>query len=362
MESKKFFIKIERYVLYLNFLFAALLLLSYLSGVISPEKCWPLAFLGLIYLMLLYANIIFVVYWAIRLKRFFFISFVCILLGFNVLLNNIGINFFYPSTSHAGHLRVMTYNVHVFETTDNVPSYKEIPPLIDSIQPDILGVEECYSAPRFPSGYVLKNILHTTHFYFEPFKITPYDSTGLALFSKYPIINKGIIRLSRDNNDNQGIYIDVKYQFKIIRVYCFHLKSLQFDPVDYNNLDKFSQRGKISLYNLKEILWKLKVAFMVRAQQVDLIRREASKCPYPYIFIGDFNDTPSSYAFSQMSKGMKNAFRERGSGIAKTVDEGFASFQIDYILTTPQFNILNYEIVRKSISDHYPVYSDVALN
>lgn len=78
--------------------------------------------------------------------------------------------------------------------------------------------------------------------------------------------------------------------------------------------------------------------------------------------MGDFNDTPSSYAFNQMATGMKNAFREKGNGIAKTFNGGFASFQIDFILLSRQFNVLNYKIIRKTISDHYPVSADVALN
>ena len=95
---------------------------------------------------------------------------------------------------------------------------------------------------------------------------------------------------------------------------------------------------------------------------MDLIREHAGHCPYPYVFIGDFNDTPSSYAFNQMAIGMKDAFREKGTGIGKTFTGSFAGFQIDYILVSKQFNISDYKIIRKVISDHYPVISTVSLN
>jgi endonuclease/exonuclease/phosphatase family metal-dependent hydrolase len=365
MKLKSLLIKLERFFLYVNFFFSALLLLSYLAAVISPGKFWPLAFLGLIYLTLLYINLFFVVYWAVRLKKYFFISTLSILLGYNVLLNSIGFNVAHisQSSSTSDSLKLMTYNVHTFQGMDERPAYKRILKLIDLNQPGIIGFEEFYTQhSRFGICDSIKNVLHSNQFYFEPFKASEVDSTGLALFSKYPIIHRGIIRLSNEQNDNQGIYIDVKYQSQVVRIYCFHLKSLQLDLQDDYSLDKFSHRGVIGLSRLKEILKKLKAAFIIRGQQVNQIRQQVAMCPYPYVFMGDFNDTPGSYAFSKMSAGMKNAFREKGTGIGNTYKGGFASFQIDYILASRQFHIIDYQIIRKAISDHYPVCSTIGLN
>jgi len=368
MRFKKLFLKLEKPFFFVNIFFAALLLCSYLSALINPQKFWPLAFLGLVYLHLLIINLIFCVYWICCLKRFFFISFASILIGFNVLLNTIEFNAhpkILPSAPDAP-LKLMTYNVHAFMNLDlpaNLPAFQPILKLINLNQPDVIGFEEFYSnCSRFRICDSLKAVLHTSQFYFEPFLKTKYDSTGLALFSKYPIVHRGIIRLSNEQNDNQGIYIDIKYKSQILRIYSFHLKSLELAPQDYYYLENFTHKGVFSYYGLKRILYKLKEGFIIRAQQVKLIRQHASKCTYPYIFMGDFNDTPSSYAFNQMATGMKNAFREKGNGIAKTFNGGFASFQIDFILLSRQFNVLNYKIIRKTISDHYPVSADVALN
>ena len=127
-------------------------------------------------------------------------------------------------------------------------------------------------------------------------------------------------------------------------------------------MNRFSHEGIISLRGLRRIILKLKGGFIERGLQVALIRQHASKCPYPYILMGDFNDTPSSYAFNQMEIGMNNTFREKGTGVGKTFNGGFASFQIDYILSSKQFHVLDYHIIHKLISDHYPVLSEVALN
>jgi endonuclease/exonuclease/phosphatase family metal-dependent hydrolase len=257
----------------------------------------------------------------------------------------------------------MTYNVHNFQNTFNSSAHVPILQLINLNQPDVIGFEEFNLKPSlFKVCDSLKKILHTDQFYFEPFIKTQYDSTGLALFSKYSIIHHGIIRLSNERNENQAIYIDIKYKSTIVRVYTFHLQSLKLKEQDYNNLNGFSHEGIISLRGLRRIISKLKGGFIEREKQVELIRQHASKCPYPYVFMGDFNDTPSSYAFNQMAIGMNNAFRNSGTGVGKTFNGGFASFQIDYILVSKQFHVLDYQIIHKVISDHYPVMSDVALN
>ena len=362
MKFKSFLVKFDKYFLYLNILFAVLLLLSYLSAVISPGVFWPLAFLGLGYSILLFINLIFIVYWVIRRRKYVLISTIGILVGYNVLLNSVGFNFFQAAVP-ANHLKLMTYNVHVFKNMEEIPAYRQILKVVNSSQPDIIAFQEYYTQySRFAIRDSLTHLFHSDQFHFVPFKISPYDSTGLALYSKYPIVNKGIVRLSDEQNDNQGIFIDVNYHSRIIRVYCLHLKSLQLDPVESYNLDKAASGKVIGFSRLRGILRKLKDAFIVREHQVEIIRRQTAKCPYPYIFMGDFNDTPGSYAFNKISAGMKNAFREKGVGIGKTYNGGFASFQIDFILASPQFSILNYGIVHKSISDHYPVYSDVALH
>ena len=182
------------------------------------------------------------------------------------------------------------------------------------------------------------------------------------MFSKYLIIQRGVVGLSNEISENQAIYIDIKYKSQTIRVYDFHLHSLKLNPDDYFVLSHFYKPNAMNLAGLRKIFTKLRTAFIIRGKQVDMIRQHAAKCPYPYIFMGDFNDTPSSYAFSQLAIGMKNAFRERGAGVAKTFDGGFASFQIDFILLSRQFHVFNYQIVHKRISDHFPVCSEVGLN
>ncbi|MDQ6815121.1 MAG: endonuclease/exonuclease/phosphatase, partial [Bacteroidota bacterium] len=112
-----------------------------------------------------------------------------------------------------------------------------------------------------------------------------------------------------------------------------------------------------------EFLFKVKnkfsVAFKNRSEQVKILKKHTQSCPYPYIVAGDFNDTPSSFAVGYMMRGLKNAFREKGRGYTVTFNGGLPDFQIDYVMVNSFFKILNYHVVRKQLSDHYPVVVDL---
>lgn len=358
----------DRVMLWLNYGLCGALLISYLAPVVNPATCWPVAFFGLAYPPLLLANIIIIVYWLLRKSKWALLSLVCILIGWNVLNNNIG--FRLPQTKvgrpDTGTIRIMNYNVHDFKKygADNDISTKhEILSIIEHEQPDIIGFEEFYTRKKGQYALLdsLKRILKTDQCYFNPFLGNEQDGLGMALFSRYPIIDTGLIWLSEKSNLNQCIYVDIKKQASIFRVYIIHLQSIRFDPEDYKYLDGISKKGKADMLSSRRIGGKLKRAFIKRSQQVALIKKHLATCPYPYIITGDFNDTPSSFAVSQMEDGLKNAFREKGAGLGRTYNGDFPNYQIDYILTSKRFDVLTYGVIRKKLSDHYPVYSDLRL-
>jgi endonuclease/exonuclease/phosphatase family metal-dependent hydrolase len=157
------------------------------------------------------------------------------------------------------------------------------------------------------------------------------------------------------------LYVDVKKGKKTFRLYSVHLQSIRFEAEDYRYLSGLSHQGKTDINSTKRLGSKLKMAFIKRSKQVYKIKADAAACPYPYIISGDFNDTPTSFAVNQMSKGLKNAFCEKGSGFGRTYNGDFPNYQIDYIMASPQFDVLDYHITEKKLSDHYPVCSDLVL-
>jgi endonuclease/exonuclease/phosphatase family metal-dependent hydrolase len=188
------------------------------------------------------------------------------------------------------------------------------------------------------------------------------EAIGLAIFSRFPITAHGIVPFADKIGENACLYIDVKNGEKQFRIYNVHLQSIRFDPEDYKYLNSIAkQDGKGEGSSARRLGSKLKAAFEKRADQVAKVKAHAAQCPYPYIIAGDFNDTPASYAVNQMAKGLKNAFREDGTGFGRTYNGDFPNYQIDYIMASPQFDISNYQIVTKKLSDHYPVRADLIL-
>lgn len=358
----------DQLILWINYILAAAILVSYLAPVVDPRTVWIIAFFGLAYPPLLLINVILIVYWLFRKSKWALLSLVCILIGWKVLNSNIG--FRLPSSNSlapdSSRLRIMNYNVHDFKkygSRNDISTKHEILDIIAHQQPDVICFEEFFSQKRGQYNMVdsIKKILNTNHYYFMPFDANTTEGIGMAVFSKYPIIKKDVIWLTGYQNVNQCLFADINKHGRIFRVYALHLQSIHFEAEDYKYLNGITKKGAADINSSRRIGSKLKHAFLKRSEQVALIKKQMAQCPYPYLVAGDFNDTPSSFAVNQMAKGLKNAFCEKGAGLGRTYNGDFPNYQIDYIMASKAFDVLTYDVVRKKLSDHYPVYSDVRL-
>ena len=357
-------------LLILNSIALIFIFLAYLATVINPSNFWYISYFGLAYPFVLVINLIFVLIWIFRRKWYFLLSIVGILVGYKPLMRTFNFNtssqnkFIKDSTS----IKLMTYNTGVFINKNSVPREvikSDILRLIADEQPDILGIEEFYTRPKgiFNTTDSILKILKTKHFHYPSYSSTDFESNGIALFSKLPIINKGTI-VFYDNSGNRCQWIDVKKNDAIFRVYAVHFASIRFQPEDYEFIDEVKKDldTKSDVKSTKRIIKRLKIAFEKRGQQVIQMKADMAKCKIPYIVMGDFNDTPCSYTLAQMTEGMKNGFEEKGSGLAVTYNGDFPNFQIDYILASNQFDFQGYKIIKKDYSDHYPIRCNVKLN
>ncbi|WP_454803522.1 endonuclease/exonuclease/phosphatase family protein [Mucilaginibacter phyllosphaerae] len=367
-DKKKKLPIIDKVFLWINFLLCLGLLLGYLAPFTDPRKFWPVAFFGLAYPPLLLANVIIMLYWLLRRSWFIGLSLITIIIGWGTLQNNIGIRL--PAgasqTQPQRQLKVMTYNVHSFKkygAKNDKSTRHDILDLIGQEQPDIIGIQEFYTRKKGVYDMIdsIKKTMRASHYYFEPMMASSIESVGMAIFSKYPIKSYGLLQLSPKGNGNQCVYVDVEKDGGMFRMYSVHLQSIAFEPQDYQYLDKLSSKGKTDIGATKRVGWKLKIAFQKRAEQVFLIKDHAKSCPYPYLISGDFNDTPSSFAVNQMSKGLKNTFREKGAGLGRTYNGAFPNYQIDYVMASPQFTVWDYKIIEKKLSDHYPLSTVLVL-
>ena len=96
--------------------------------------------------------------------------------------------------------------------------------------------------------------------------------------------------------------------------------------------------------------------YRIRAGQVVKVKEALSELDVDgSIICGDFNDTPISYVYAQMRRGMKDAFASTGFGPGITYHEDFFWFRIDNIMHSPNLKSYRAKVDKVPYSDHYPL-------
>ena len=338
-----------------------------LAGNSDPRQHIFLAFMGLAYPFFLLASVIMLLWWFLRKRWVLSIVIgVVICAGWHTLIATFGLfgKVGSDTKEEAGLVRMMTYNVHNFKPYGEEITEEVKAKMLDVVRkqnPDIICFQEFYTRYKGPYDTVdsLRRLLNTEHYYFQPTMKSQSEAIGLAIFSKYPIKDKGNI-IFEEKAGNESIYLDLDVNGKTIRVYNVHLQSISFDKEDYTYLEKVKEMDP-QMNPSKRILRMLRSAFKKRSTQVDLMKAHMKTCNVPYIIAGDFNDTPASYAVTKMTDSLNNAFIEQGRGLGRTYNGKFPNFQIDYIATTKDFEVTNYHIIEAKLSDHFPVRSDLRI-
>jgi endonuclease/exonuclease/phosphatase family metal-dependent hydrolase len=353
-----------RFVLWLNYIAIACLLLSYLAPYVSPRVFWPMAFFGIAYPVLLLINLLFVAYWLIRWRMRFLYSFCVVLLGIQIL--NGYVQFNPQSKADAGKnskykLKVMSFNTKLFDLynwTHNLETRSKIFDLLKMESPDIICMQEFYNSDKgtFRNLDTLVKLQKAKYSHCEyTVTLRKTDHWGMATFSSYPIVNRGHIDFNVSGN-NSCIYTDIKIGEDTLRVYNMHLQSMHFSNSDYKFMEEFFDTKDVNeLEGSRTILRRLKWAFRRRAGQADIISEHVRNCRYPVLLCGDFNDTPASYTYHTLSRGLKDAFLESGNGFGRTYYGKFPSFRIDYILHNASIPAWDFRTIVTDLSDHYPI-------
>jgi endonuclease/exonuclease/phosphatase family metal-dependent hydrolase len=208
--------------------------------------------------------------------------------------------------------------------------------------------------------YIKKN-LHYPYSYFSQDDDGFPHLTGSIIFSKYPIIDSGIIRYPRPTLPDALIHADIKVNDDTVRVYTTHLQSLQFGRNDYEKIEQIKGVEDSLISNSRTIFSKLKRAIINRSLQAYIIGEVLDDSPYPLLFCADLNDVPNSYTYSTVRGSMQDAFLKKGGGIGRTFSALSPTLRIDYIFAGHDFKIKQFKRIIRDYSDHYMLVSDIAL-
>lgn len=340
---------------------------------ISPEKIWFPAFLGLAYPYFLLINVMFMLGWLLLRKKEFLISLITIILGWSTFSNYLSMHPFrllkkeyYENLAReqratSQQLKLVSFNVHGFQSfyrKDHSSSRKEILAFLRDEDPDMLCLQEFYSfnLPGYRESDFYDKLNHLPFRHIDYVDSRHATGLGIASFSRYPILSTGRIPLEKSNNI--CIYSNILVDQDTFRIYNCHLQSVNLDSEDYHILDSLKFRyDDQQIAEIKDISNRLRYAFIKRAAQANLVAAHVAACPYPAIICGDFNDTPVSYTYRTIRNGLQDAFSECGWGLGRTYHGEFPSFRIDYTLHSKSMETLFYSRGKITVSDHFPIIS-----
>ena len=170
-----------------------------------------------------------------------------------------------------------------------------------------------------------------------------------AIFSKYPI--KQIKLISFPNSSNLTHRFEVDFKGSLISIYNVHLQSFKVVP-SLRTVKNEDSKSLISNINRKVLM---------QSSQVDILLADLATHKNPTLIMGDFNNTQYSNIYRSLSKGFKDTYIEAGAGFGRTYSLKGLPMRIDYILASPQFEVLSHTNYDVDYSDHYPVKATLLL-
>lgn len=156
-----------------------------------------------------------------------------------------------------------------------------------------------------------------------PYKVTngrEDENLNVSIFSKYPVSNVKTWYFT--NTYNKMMQADINQEGIIFRLFNVHFQTTSSG----GTLDNCIRRYR----------------------QSKLLLSEIKKSPYPVIVCGDFNDIQISYTILNLLTKLKDISLSSKSSYQKLGN----LFKIDYILASPQYKKIHYELISTLWSDH----------
>ncbi|MCM5663937.1 endonuclease/exonuclease/phosphatase family protein [Galbibacter mesophilus] len=331
---------IDKGIFLVNTVFAFLLLLSLLVPYI-PIKSFPrIAIFSLATPILIILNILFLIYWLLKLKRPFWLSFLVLLIGYQQVFSLYKFSGTENVVSEST-IKVMTYNVRVFDVYEWIGRkgvFDDIKNMVEEEAPDVLCFQEFY--------HTKENKFNDFQYQFIKYKT---KETGQAIFSKYPIVNKG--SLNFPNSGNNAIFADIVKDNDTIRVYNLHMQSFHINPQD----------EEITQENSGKIARRMGAVFSKQQIQTDIFVSHKEESPYRTITCGDLNNNQFSAIYDQIKGSDIDTFEEQGSGTGKTYYFKYFPFRIDFVFVDESITVVSHKNRYELLSDHYPIITQLQL-
>ncbi len=335
-----------------------LLIINYVS-VLPPDSVWSvLAPSNILFTAFVIVNILFVIWWIIRLKWFAIFSIIALLLCYTNIGNTIVIWSAKPTADKNQSIyTVVSYNIHHFKFFPNQKQAKSGNHILDyliELDADVICLQEFAFSDYTPFTLsdIKKRLSAYPYSHIEILYKDRHISKGIATFSKHKIVNKQKVAIPASYHG--AIATDIVVDGEKIRIINFHLESNRLTSKD-KDIKRLTDKEKIPSF-AKRLQSKLHTASRKRGKQADALLDFANKSTLPTIICGDLNDVPSSYSYKTINQDYTDNFKQLGKGFGNTFHENFYRYRIDYTFTNNQVSPIKFSIDKITHSDHFPIF------
>jgi len=357
------FARIFKLVIFIAFVLNVIFLFIAISSPwFNPKYFWLPALFGLFFKLFLAIHLFFILIFFIgRLKRLIWISFIFLLFSFPAIIHASGLWLFGPKKMIDPNLKLMTYNIDNFDYYSDTISSGLILKVIQDQNPSIICFQE-YLRKRNNTSIILKIKALGYKYYYENITevLYPGNHVGQAIFSKLPFYNPNPIHFK--NTSNGAFSVDIPFDHDTFRLYNVHFQSIGLRDNELKIPSSIKDFEAPQKWYYKMLFIKIRTAFRKRSYQSLKVKELADRSPYKVILCGDFNDTPLSFLYKQLTEKLDDTYLRTGFGFGSTYSGIIPLQRIDYILADPRIKTDQTKVLHVSGSDHYPVVTNFSLH
>lgn len=336
---------------------------------VPPYEFWPAAFIAFSLPGALVLNILFLIYWLVKRSWYVVLPLAVVVLGWNYYGRLLAINPGNEEPQQAKTLQVLSFNTHAFSAYDDKSGGKtgnssEMIDWVSRHPADVYCLQEFYSRPNSDVYNTISRIgiRYDKEHYFSAAQSDRFSAKfGIAIFSKYPIVDRGEITFNK-NTANRVLWADLDVKGDTVRVYAVHLQSMSIKAEDIENTyssigneDSFRKEGR-------NVARRLRKGFIARGHQVEMLIEHFQKSPYPFVVCGDFNDIPFSYTYNELAKELDNAMVKAGTGVGATYNGPIPFLRIDNQFYSKGLRAYDFKTYYEmGLSDHFPISAKYVL-
>ncbi|QMU27060.1 endonuclease/exonuclease/phosphatase family protein [Adhaeribacter radiodurans] len=312
-------------------------------------------------------NLVYLFTWGWQRSRLVIMPVLVIVFAWNYYQRGLTLNFNEkPSEAKAANLPktatldVLSYNVRIFNTYAHLQdkqatNSRDMIKWVAENSADVYCLQEFYNEPQSSVYNSVQKIVkkYGKYYFISNTLINRVNGQfGMAIISKYPILNKGTIKFEK-LTQNHAMFADLKIKNDTVRVYNFHLQSMSIEEQDIiNTYREQNLFGK----DLRKVLRRLKNGFIKRSYQVNTLYDHLKDSPYSVIVCGDLNDVPYSYTYQKLNRQLLNAHTAAGWGVGSTYNGILPLLRIDNQFFSPALKVSNFKVHHDiTFSDHFPL-------